>query len=287
MSPSREPRPLPRSLARSLVGVRVVVTRAAHQAPPTVLAFEEAGAAVELLPLLEVVTPADPEPLDAAVDALGGIAWVVFTSTNAVEQVLARPAWPPALPPGVRVASVGGATSDALRTRGLEPDLEATDSRAEGLAADLLRRLRPADGAGFDPAGEGTVEGTPVLLPQASDARPVLEEELSRGGARVERVDAYAKRLPPDAPERARQLFGRGALGWVTFTSPSTARRFADLWGDDWPARRKGLLAASIGPVTSEALRELGVEPAAEAERPGDRELVAAVARAVGAGGPE
>lgn len=255
----------------------MVVTRAAHQAPPTVLAFEEAGAAVELLPLLEVVPPEDPVPLEAALAALGGFSWIVFTSSNAVERVLSHPAWPASPPPGLRVASVGGATSEALRDRRVEPDLEATESRAEGLAQALRDRLAAGGGA----AGE-----TAILLPQASDARSVLQQELTRAGARVERVDAYAKRTPPDAPERARQVFGRGALGWVTFTSPSTARRFADLWGDAWPSRRRTLLAASIGPVTSDGLRDLGVEPAAEAERPGDRELVAAVARAVTARGP-
>lgn len=250
----------------------MVVTRAAHQAPPTVLAFEEAGAAVELLPLLEVVPPKDPGPLERVLGALEDFAWVVFTSPNAVERVLARPEWPSPPPAGLRIASVGGATSESLRARAVEPDLEAADPRAEGLARALLRRLKADD-------RDGT-EGTPILLPQAADARPVLEQELARAGARVERVDAYDKRLPADAADRARQLFGPGALGWVTFTSPSTARRFADLWGDDWPKRRKNLLAASIGPVTSEALWSLGVEPAAEAERPEDRELVAAVTRA-------
>ncbi|MFP3940323.1 MAG: uroporphyrinogen-III synthase [Thermoanaerobaculia bacterium] len=285
MSPLREPRRAARDGARSLAGVRVVVTRAAHQAPPTVLAFEEAGAAVELLPLLEVVPPEDSAPLDAALGALGTFAWVVFTSSNAAERVLSHPAWPAAQPPGLHVASVGGATSEALRNRGVEPDLEAADPRAEGLADAVRDRLAAGGGAGR--GSEGSTGRTPILLPQASDARPVLAEELTLAGARVERVDAYAKRTPPEAPERARQVFGRGALGWVTFTSPSTARRFADLWGDDWPSRRRTLLAASIGPVTSDALRELGVEPAAQAERPGDRELVAAVARALAARGAQ
>ncbi len=176
------------------------------------------------------------------------------------------------LPAGLRVASVGGATSDALRERGVEPDLEPSDSRAEGLAAELVPRL---------------TAGARVLLPQAADARPVLADELAAAGARVDRVDAYAKRTPPEARERAAEIFGAlrdGArLGWVTFTSPSIARAFAGLWGEEWPVRRRGLFAVSIGEVTSDALRELGVEPAAEADEPGDEGLVGAVvARVLG-----
>jgi uroporphyrinogen III methyltransferase/synthase len=251
-----------------LAGIRVVVTRAAHQADASVRAFEEAGALVPLLPLLELVPPEDPEPLERALAALGGYDWIVFTSTNAVERVLDRSGEtsPIDLPAGLRVASVGGATSDALRERGVEPHLEPAEARAEGLAAELVPRLAP---------------GSRVLLPQAADARPVLADELAAAGARVERVDAYAKRTPPDARERAVSIFGNSRLGWVTFTSPSIARAFARLWGEEWPVRSRSLLAASIGPVTSAALRELGIEPAAEAAAPGDEELVAAVVEAL------
>jgi uroporphyrinogen-III synthase len=91
---------------------------------------------------------------------------------------------------------------------------------------------------------------------------------------------AYDKRLPSDAPARAAALFAGAPLGWVTFTSPRIARHFAGLFAD-WDQRRPELLAASIGPTTTAALQSLGVEPAAEAARPGDRELVAAVIREV------
>jgi uroporphyrinogen-III synthase len=249
-----------------LTGVRVVVTRAGHQAGPTVAAFEDAGARVALLPLLEVVPPEDPGPFEAALADLARFDWIAFTSSNAVAAVLDRVA---SLPEGVRLASVGGATSDALRERGVEPgriEVEAEDSRAEGLAEALVPSL---------------TSGARVLLPQAADARPALEEALRADGARPLRVDAYAKRVPPEAPERATEIFGTSRFGWVTFTSPSIARAFAELWGDGWPTRRLGLFAASIGPVTSAALRELGVEPAAEAESPGDEAMVAAVVRAV------
>lgn len=261
----------------SLAGVRVVVTRAAHQAETTVAAFEDAGARVALLPLLEVVPPEDPGPFETAVRDLSRFDWIAFTSSNAVAAVfdrLAPSGGSASLPEGVRLASVGGATSDALRERGVEPariEVEAEESRAEGLAEALLTRLG-ADG-----------DGARILLPQAADARPTLERALSAGGAVPLRVDAYAKRVPPDARERALDLFGArhpGGFGWVTFTSPSIARAFAGLW-NDWPNRRRGLFAVSIGPVTSAALRELGVTPAAEAETPGDDGMVAAVVRAV------
>ena len=273
-----------------LAGLRVVVTRAVHQAEPTARAFREAGADVALLPLLELAPPPDRAPLEAALAAIDEYAWIVFTSANAVERMLGGPqpqpvgggaetdrSRGPSVPPllsRTRVASVGAATSEALRALGIEPDLEPADARAEGVAAELAPRLAP---------------DARVLLPQATDARPVLERELVLAGARVDRVEAYAKRTPPDASERAGEIFGTAALGWVTFTSPSTARALAEvvdgLAGLGWPSHRRGLLAASIGPVTSDALRELGVEPAAEAASPGDQALVAAVVAVLGRSG--
>lgn len=261
------------ALLPPLSGVRVVVTRAAHQAGPTAEAFAAAGAEVALLPLLEVVAPDDPAPLDDALARLADFDWLALTSANAVAAVFGGGAGSGDDRPllggedRLRLAVVGEATARALRRQGLEPDLVADDARAEGLAAALAPRV----------AG-----GTRVLLPQAADARDVLAERLAAAGARVERVAAYAKRRPPGALERAAEIFGpAGDFGWVAFTSPSTARTFAGLWGADWERRRHGLVAASIGPVTSAALVELGVEPAAEAATPGDDGLVEAVVAAV------
>lgn len=253
--------------AGPLAGVRVVVTRAAHQAAGLAAAFEAAGARVAALPLLEVVPPADPRPLERAASELALYDWVVFTSSNAVEAFL--PLAGGALPGRLRVAAIGPATAEALRAFEVEPHHVSERSDAEGLAAELAphvaRRRR-------------------VLLPQAADARPALADGLAAAGGEAVPVVAYDKRLPPDAPARAAELFAGEPLGWVTFTSPRIARHFAQLFGEGWAARRGELLAVSIGRVTGAELRRLGVAPAAEAASPGDAEMVAAVVAAVASG---
>jgi uroporphyrinogen-III synthase len=246
---------------------RVVITRAEHQAEALSLAFETAGFQVEPLPLLEIVPPADPRSLERAASELALYDWVVFTSSNAVEAFL--PLTGGGVPPRLRIAAVGPATAEALRGWEIEPHLTASKSDAEGLVAELgplvSRRQR-------------------VLLPQASDARPALLDGLVRAGAEAVPVVAYDKRLPEDAPRRAAELFGSSPIGWVTFTSPRIVRHFAGLFGADWERRRTELRAASIGTVTSAELRRRGIEPAAEAVRPGDQELVDAVLAALNPG---
>jgi uroporphyrinogen-III synthase len=243
--------------------VRVTITRAEHQSEGLVTALAAAGFAVELLPLLEVVPPLDPRPLERAASELALYDWVVFTSTNAVEAFL--PLTGGALPARLRVAAVGPATAAALRAWEVEPHLTASKSDAKGLLAELAPRVD---------------RRRRVLLPQAADARPDLFDGLVEAGADPVAVVAYDKRLPAEARQRAAELFST-EIGWVTFTSPRIVRHFTDLFGADWELRRPELRAASIGPITSAELRRQGIEPAAEAARPGDQELVDAVLSAL------
>ncbi len=243
---------------------RVVITRPAHQAEGLAAAFRQAGFAVELLPLLEVVPPEDPTPLDEAISRLSDFDGVVLTSANAVPPLVERLEgdWPK----GVWIATVGSATARRIREEGWTVDFQPEDSRAEGLVAELGPK----------------VEGARLLLPQAADARPTLARGLTEAGAEVTAAVAYDKRLPPESLPKARELFSTRDPGWITVTSPRIGRHLGELlreiWGDEeWESRKPGLRLVSIGPVTSRALHRLGLEPEARAAEPSNRALVAAV----------
>jgi len=242
-----------------LAGTRVVITRPADQAGSLVEAFAAAGAEVACLPLLAVVPPADPAPLNTALASIEDFDRLIFSSPNAVAAVL------PAcehrrVPP---IAVIGPATAAAVRAAGGTVAREAVRRDAGGLVDALTRDVR----------------GQRILLPLAADARPQLAHGLRAAGAEVQAVIAYAKILPADAEAQARKIFARRPLGWVTFTSPSIVRHFIELLGDDWPQRRPQLRAAAIGRTTAEALRRRGVRPAV-AREPTPGALVQAVIRA-------
>jgi uroporphyrinogen-III synthase len=293
-----------------LAGVRVVVTRSLPQSGSLAAAFAAAGARVEILPLLEVVPPADPEPVRRAATELGRYDWLVFTSANAAAAFLPLVVAP--WPPRLRVAAVGATTAAALRAHGIEPHLvpgtatpgprrdpRSSAETATGARSDADAAARgeaeagEPDAAAAGESGAASAEGLlaalaprlrrgdRVLLPQAADARPLLARGLAAAGAEASAVVAYDKRLPAEAPRRAAELFAGSRLGWVTFTSPRIVRHFVALLAADWPRRRGELAAASIGGVTSDELRRHGVEPAAQAARPGDAALIAAVIEAV------
>jgi uroporphyrinogen III methyltransferase/synthase len=233
---------------RPLEGRTIVVTRASAQAQRFVSLLTAAGANVLATPTIAIESPASWAPLDAALDAAETFTWLVFTSVNGVIMVdrrltTRRRAWSGFA--RARVAAIGPATAEALVEHGLRVEIVPREYRAEGLVA----RMRP------ELAG-----GDRVLLPRAAQTRDVLVRELTRLGAVVTEVAAYATRRVGASGAALRHALSAGTADLVTFTSSSTARNFAELFTEDerrawFPA----LTVASIGPITAATAAEYGL----------------------------
>jgi uroporphyrinogen-III synthase len=98
-------------------------------------------------------------------------------------------------------------------------------------------------------------------------ARDVLPIELRKSGAKVDVAEAYETQVPKGAKAKLNRLFSNDSSrpDIVTFTSSSTATNFlALLEKDHWHGLRE-IWLASIGPVTSDTLRQAGFKPNIEA----------------------
>ena len=123
------------------------------------------------------------------------------------------------------------------------------------------------------------VAGKRILLARAAVARDVIPDALRTAGAEVDVVEAYRNAMPEAAPEQLRQAV-LGGLDAATFTSTSSVTHLAEaarVAGFAWPLA--GVPAVSIGPITSQTLRELGCEPAVEANPSDIPGLIAAVVK--------
>jgi uroporphyrinogen III methyltransferase/synthase len=260
---------------KRLAGKRVLVTRAREQATSLAALLREEGAEPVIVPTIEIVPPADPEPLAHAVRGLGrDYDWVAFTSANAVDQT-----WAEVLRQGrdarafdrVRIAAVGPGTARTLASHGLAAHATAKDFRGEGLAEELLRAMALTSGAR-------------ILFPRAKEGREVFPETLRAHGCSVDVVTAYETRAASGAEGELRSLFETGTLDAVTFTSGSTVENLVDVLGP----RARELLArvtvASIGPVTTEAALRRGVRVDATAKEATVASLVEALAAGFGHG---
>jgi uroporphyrinogen-III synthase len=105
------------------------------------------------------------------------------------------------------------------------------------------------------------VEGKRVLILRAESGRHVLETALRERGAEVDVIPVY-RTLRETPPEE--QLEAASRADYVTFTAGSTVRNFVEAIGDRFP---RGARVVSIGPVTSDTARELGIEVHVEAQR--------------------
>jgi uroporphyrinogen III methyltransferase/synthase len=260
---------------RPLAGRTVVVTRPREQAATLSRPLEALGAEVLVVPTIRI----EPRPLDDEVAGvlreMAGYQLVVFTSANAVRVFagyLARGTEEAGMPAGPVVAAVGPATAGALETHGLACHLVPDEYVAEGLADSL---------EGMDAAAAGAR----VLIPCAADARDVLPETLRSRGAKVDVLHIYDTVGAEELAEPAARV---EAADYILFTAASTVRRLAGLLesaaetegraATPLAERLAGARLCSIGPVTSEALRELGLPVAVEAREYTAAGLVAAVA---------
>ena len=233
---------------RQLAGQTVLVTRAGEQAQELRQLLADRGAIVLEQPGIIVSAPCDWQPVDEAITRLDDFDWVVFSSANGVrylvDRLLDRSGSISALALK-NLAAIGPGTAAALARYGLVADVIPNEYRAEALA-DALAMYAP---------------GKRFLLARANRGRDVLPNQLMAAGATVEQIVVYGTYdvTSPD-PQIAAKL-SAGEIQWVTVTSSAIARAIVGLFGE---SLRKAKLA-SISPVTTQVLRELGHPPAVEA----------------------
>jgi uroporphyrinogen-III synthase len=248
---------------------RILITRTRQQASELAAQLEALGAEILLIPTIELAPPSSYTALDAALASLPSFDWLLFTSANAVHAFHERAQLKQFNPAPPRIAAIGPATAKAVESIGLHVDLIPAKYVAESLAESLL--LHAA--------------GSSFLLVRAEEARDLLPDSLTAAGAQVTIAPAYRNLTPSDAIPALERLFASGGVppaesvapGIITFTSSSTARNLIALLDAADLQLPPDIVLASIGPITSATLRELGYVPALEAAEPTIPALVAAI----------
>lgn len=233
-----------------LKAVLVLVGRARHQAGALSAELRKLGAQVLEIPFIEIRKPRSFQSLDSALKNLHTYDWLILTSVNGVEAMWARLEKRHlnfadlASARRIRIAAIGPATKKAIEQRGAKVGVVPKEYVAES----VVRSLR------------AKVKGKRILLVRAKVARDVIPRELRKAGAHVDVVEAYETVVPVSSRVRLRSAFNHDGKRphVVTFTSSSTVKNFAALLGRRKQLAFPGTRTASIGPVTSATLRELG-----------------------------
>ncbi len=231
-----------------LSGRTILVTGSEDRVPVLSDALAEEGASVIRLPTVRIVPAEDSTPLDAALREWSTYDWVVFTSAHGVEAVAerARQLHLSLRETRGRIAAVGPVTRAALQRNGLPADVMPAEYLTDEIAGVM-----------------GDLAGKRVLLPRSRISRQSLPEMLRHRGAEVVQVAAY-EAIPPTANV---QSLATGRIDCVVFTSPSAAENLTSLLPEKQYLRLlKRTPAAAIGPVTAEAVRQLGFRVAIVAD---------------------
>jgi uroporphyrinogen-III synthase len=251
-----------------------LVGRARQQASSLSAELKKLGADVIEIPFIEIRKPRSYRALDTALRGIAEYDWLILTSVNGVEALRAR-MQKLRIKVGslehLHIAAIGPATCAEIEK--LNMKVEVVPERY--VAESVIESLR------------GFVEGKRVLLARAKVARDVIPRQLRSMGATVDVVEAYETKVPVASKRRLRAVMNHPKLrpDVITFTSSSTVRNFVALLGREsglGPLSRTmldGVQFASIGPITSDTLREFGLPVHGEAEEFTIPGLVEAIGR--------
>jgi len=238
-------------MQKPLSNRRILITRASGQASTLAALLEAEGAETIQIPTIELVPPSSFAALDAAIRSIRDFDWLVFTSANAV-QCFARRAEELGLRPlPKRIAVIGLATARAVQVSGLAPqvDLMPPLAVAEALAELLTHHAKDAK----------------MLLVRAAVARDILPDALRNSGAELTIAEAYETIVPRESADLLWKLFMDAPPDAITFTSASTAKNLMAILKAVSLHIPATTVLASIGPITSQAMRGLRLEPTVEA----------------------
>ncbi len=252
---------------RPLYGRRIINTRSRHQASMLTKSLADLGAEIIEFPTIEIKFETDSSELRDSIDNIQNYDWLIFTSTNSVHaflkgllkkyndiRILGK----------IKIGCVGTGTAKAITSYHIQPDIIAKESVAEG----LITELKSAD----------SWTNRHILIPRAEKARNILPEALSGWGAKVQTVTVYKTVKPTDINRHVLEDIMENRYDLITFTSSSTVKNLTGILRDEnLEEALKNIKTASIGPITTASIVDLGNKPVTEAREHNIPGLVKAI----------
>ncbi len=240
---------------RGLSGQRVVVTRARTQSEGFARLLAERGAKAIAVPAIRIEPHSDRESIVDAIAGLNGYDWVIFSSANGVDMFFTlffRRFKDMRDFGGARIAAVGPATAARLEELRLQVDVMPKVFTGKEVAKAIDK---------FD-----ALENRRILLIRPEKGSEDLPKTLEDMGAIVDDIPFYCTvSEQPEVMENA--VFRNEGADWLTFCSPSAVKHFHAQYDlNKIKDQFAGMKIVSIGPETTKAIRELGLEETVEAE---------------------
>ena len=238
---------------KPLFGKKILITRPKGEDTRFSQILEEYGASCAELPAIAIKPLSDYSQLDAAIKDISGFQWLIFSSRNGVrffKQRLDCLNQNPETLKKIKIAAIGPRTTSALENLGLRVLLQPDKFCQEGLLKSF---------------GKLKLKSQNILIINALEARDVLAKGLEKMGAKVTVAPAYQTVARAQEHKSTRKILKDTDI--ITFTSSLAVKNFlAGFNKHSLKARFKNTLIASIGPITSRAIRTAGFKVNIEAK---------------------
>ncbi len=260
------------SKTSSLAGRRIAVTRAREQASELSTKLTALGAEVVELPLIRVSKEISLEMLADVMLDLGSYDWLVFTSANGVRYFFEefRRVFDDIRSLGLmRIAVVGEGTAREITALHLKIECQPKTATAEALADALI--------------ATGSLDSAKMLVITGNLNRDEMVKKLEEARAIVDRLQVYKTESTDLSAEPAAADFRAKGADAILFASSSAVQSFVDqAKALKLDAKAVRPLAGSIGPQTTETMKQLGVPVDFSAKTPSLDALVDATVKALG-----
>jgi uroporphyrinogen III methyltransferase / synthase len=232
---------------KPLFGKNIIVTRSRTQSSSLVEKIMELGGNPIEMPTIRIEKIEKNLELENEINNIKNYNYIILTSQNGVNiffdklnemnldlRVLGN----------IKICAVGPATAKELKNRGIIADIIPERFVAEAMYDKLKDILSSND---------------KVLVPRGANSRDFLVDKLSEICI-VKEVHTYKTVIKDRNKQEIISLLNEENVDYITFTSSSTVSNFIDIIGRDNIDKLKNTKVISIGPITSNTAKDLGVE---------------------------
>lgn len=238
---------------KPLFGKNVMVTRTRLQSSSLVEKIADLGGNPIEVPTIKIEKIENNALLEKEIENIKDYSYLVLTSKNAVEiffDKLKEMKLDCRALANIKVCAVGTATAKAIADRGINPDIVPKKFVSEELFEEIKPNLTSED---------------KILIPRAKNARDYLVDKLSEICS-VSEVHTYETVIDNEMKEEILELLENESIDYITFASSSSASNFVEIIGKENVDKLDNTKIISIGPITTNTIKELKLDLYREAE---------------------
>lgn len=238
--------------SKPLFGKNIIVTRSRMQSSSLVSKISDLGGNPIEIPTIKIDKIENNTELENEIKNISDYTYLVLTSKNAVEiffNKLDEMNLDSRALANLKICAVGSATAKEIKNNGINPDIVPEKFVAEYLFEELKSVLKSTD---------------KVLIPRAKNARDFLVNKISKICS-VKEVHIYETVLNNIKKDEILKELNSLEEKYITFTSSSTVTNFVDIIGMDNIDKLNKLKVISIGPITTETAKNIGINVYREA----------------------